>query len=610
MVRIGVICGSIRRQSSCSVQVASDHLRIQGIQQSDLHGPDGAEGGIFRHKARSFLPSPSTGIFEQILPKKIATEVSALASDNEKTLYIGSSQGLFVYDTKSHILKHLPLKSGALDLSNTVTGLALAKNGDLWASSYTHLYKVNTKTHAIEQYLFSDAEICSGLSIAGDEIWLKTDGKGIVRFDRKSKRFLPPVPIDGNPVTDISGAPDGSLIVSTDGGGLFQYSPKENRIVRRINSKSESGIRLRSNSVYAVDVDDKGLLWVGYYQDGADYTQFFNPIVDVFGIDGVIDTDGMTVRSFYTDGNYMLIGTREGLHVIDTRTGQRTDFGVAELGANIVFSISKWHGKFYIGTYRGGLYRMDPDTRRLEKVNLPVDESDRLSVPVQVTDNKGNLWLGTSKGLVRIDPKENVTAYTTFNSQLPDPNVYDILFDSLGRGWVCTAKGMVMWDGNALTTAAFPKNFFNGQNIRSVFEDSRHNLYFAPERGDLLWSSLNMSSFGTVEGMKGHVRQVTFITESPDGWLWLGTDRGLIHFNKKDRMQIYNRGDGLPDPAFTMCKPMVDADGNLWMGNLKGLLRLDAKKFRKGKPGAFPGLRITRLLSNGEDISPIHIDLR
>ena len=62
-------------------------------------------------------------------------------------------------------------------------------------------------------------------------------------------------------------APDSSfrgrrnLTHSTDNGEVKHHLKYEN---------SDKAL-LRSNSVYSIYVDDLNLLWVGYYQDGADY---------------------------------------------------------------------------------------------------------------------------------------------------------------------------------------------------------------------------------------------------------------------------------------------------------------------------------------------------
>lgn len=43
------------------------------------------------------------------------------------------------------------------------------------------------------------------------------------------------------------------------------------------------------------------------------------------------------------------------------------------------------------------------------------------------------------------------------------------------------------------------------------------------------------------------------------------------------RKHLFTNADGLPDMVFTLCEPEVDSDGNLWLGNNSGLVKLDRR---------------------------------
>ena len=64
----------------------------------------------------------------------------------------------------------------------------------------------------------------------------------------------------------------------------------------------------------------------------------------------------------------------------------------------------------------------------------------------------------------------------------------------------------------------------------------------------------------------------TFLVEDDGGCLWIGTEHGLFRNDKDGGMRVYNNSSGLPAQSFTLCKPVRDSDGTLWLGNTSGLV--------------------------------------
>ena len=132
----------------------------------------------------------------------------------------------------------------------------------------------------------------------------------------------------------------------------------------------------------------------------------------------------------------------------------------------------------------------------------------------------------------------------------------------------------------SLKTDIFPENFIHKEKIRVVYEDSDHNLYFLPDKGSMCISDLSMSRFRRLqpdtqlEGKDG-----MFILEDDEKWLWIGTNNGLYRYDKKETFIPYNFIDGIPSSIFTLCPPVQDQQGNIWMGSKwDGIIQLSPKR--------------------------------
>ena len=212
------------------------------------------------------------------------------------------------------------------------------------------------------------------------------------------------------------------------------------------------------------------------------------------------------------------------------------------------------------------------------------------------------MWIGTSMGLYCYKDGKRIKQYTSANSKLPEGNVYEIYFDSTHKGWICTENGMCIWDpsSESLKTDIFPENFIHKEKIRVVYEDSDHNLYFLPDKGSMCISDLSMSRFRRLqpdtqlEGKDG-----MFILEDDEKWLWIGTNNGLYRYDKKETFIPYNFIDGIPSSIFTLCPPVQDQQGNIWMGNSKGLIYMNFKQNNQMKRYTYP-LTITDIYVNGK----------
>ena len=110
---------------------------------------------------------------------------------------------------------------------------------------------------------------------------------------------------------------------------------------------------------------------------------------------------------------------------------------VGEVNYRIGALQADYTGNLWVGSWRG-LTRIDPNTGKiLARVRLP-----NLTIGDITQDKVGRLWVGTYGGLKRIDPRSSeITAQNLF---LPSKRVLSLLIDKRGYLWVGTDNGLAL----------------------------------------------------------------------------------------------------------------------------------------------------------------------
>lgn len=557
--------------------------------------------------------SKAKDALEPIARETINHAVHSLLHDGAGTLYIGTEGGLFIY--KEGNLGRILIDPNILSTANSIAGLTLGEDGMLWMATGNGLYSLRLTDKKITSYhnVVEDKHVCSFNNIArvGSMLYLGTMGQGIISFDIRTKAFDRFVDVGCNVISSLSSDGKSMLYVGTDGNGVHFVSTEKKKIIRSLRHETGKDETLRSNSVYSVLVDRDGLIWVGFYQLGLDYTLYQSGVFSTYTYSPFFDSKDMPVRTLAIRGHEKLIGSRDGLFYIDEENHRYKSFKTPQLRSNMIFCCLYYQNEYYIGTYGGGMYILNPETLAIRDFEpegaMPFSKGHIFCIK---QDHEDNLWIGTSMGVFCYKNGKQAAHYTAANSKLPEGNVYEIYFDSTHKGWICTENGVCIWDPSTqtLNTNVFPEGFIHNEKIRVIYEDSNHDLYFFPDKGSLFISDLSMTTFrrlspGTpLEGNDG-----MFVIEDRDKWLWLGTNNGLFRYNKKDNFIPYNFVDGIPSPIFTLCPPVRDEKDRIWFGNSKGLVYLDAARVNKKRSDVYP-VAVTDVYVNGN--SAVHPEMK
>lgn len=536
----------------------------------------------------------------------INCSVTALLTDGKGGLYVASTRGLYFYNKGQW--KHILLDPNQLSDKNYINSIAMGESGLLWVATNKGFYSIRVKDLKVQDRVepFSKANPCAFVSITcvGKDVFIGTDVKGLFKYNSITKQFSPFGDVGSPVIKSLSAdAKRHLLYVGTDGNGVHFLSADTGQDMYSLCYSSDRTNTLRSNSVYSLLVDRDGILWVGEYQTGVDYTLFQDGAFTLYSLPTVFDSYNLMVRALAVHGSWRLIGTRDGLYFIDEAKRICRFYTTPQLKSKMILCCYYYEGKFYVGTFRGGVYELEPSTGNIRDF-VAGQQSDSLNgiVFCITTAPDGSLWMGTSDGIYAYRNGRRTAHYAKDNSQLPGNNVLSIFFDKSGRGWIGTEQGLCIYDtsSRALRPDVFPDSFFNKERIHNIYQDEKGKIYFSAATGTLYVSDTDMKQFGTflpelfTDGTK-----CMFVAQDQERRLWLGTNNGLYRYDN-NILHPYAFIDGVPNPLFLNCPPVLDETGRLWLGNSQGVVYYRKKAsdvhFLPYK------IRVTDVLMNGVSV--------
>lgn len=231
-------------------------------------------------------------------------------------------------------------------------------------------------------------------------------------------------------------------------------------------------------------------------------------------------------------------------------------------------------------------------------------------------DNRGALWISGSSALFRLQGEQWETwgLYREGSADpkliLPDARVIGALTDNSGDVWVGTSGGVCRFNENR------SERFTSASGLPTegacpVLADKDGTVWFASERGLIRFRTghfaLISESNGLFENLIYHVLEDDF------GWLWMNGNRGLqkarkaelndfadgklervrcVHYGIADGMlSAEGNGNGPPNS----CKAR---DGQLWFPTTKGVVVVDPRTLRDNDVP--PSVIIEQVVADGE----------
>jgi ligand-binding sensor domain-containing protein len=192
-------------------------------------------------------------------------------------------------------------------------------------------------------------------------------------------------------------------------------------------------------------------------------------------------------------------------------------------------------------------------------------------------DSGERIWLGSStRGAIPLDPKDAELAMHPANWKLESINVIAFASDSRHL-WAATLSGLFCRE-NGQWRRFTTQDGLKADNLLgvSVTPDGAIWVWYDDPRGA---SKFRLTPAGLVlertlgPGQGLDTDMVYFVEETPDKVTWVSTELG-VYALKNGESHRFGQGSGLPAEDCVANGAMVDVDGSLWVGTLRGLAHI------------------------------------
>lgn len=315
--------------------------------------------------------------------------------------------------------------------------------------------------------------------------------------------------------------------------GLNRYDGSEFKIYR---SSSENGNNFTSNRVIRLWEDRRGFIWLETY-DG--YYHFFNPESEVF-----------TSIPFY-----------EGSEI---KNGAMQFF---EQYSNDIIILGSSESGLFVLKFNPAL-----NTYTVKRINNATEKSLTDSrIKFVHKDSKGDLWIGTGKGLNLITGAELMNDKSDFK-HLFSTTSFTAICETKTELWFGTEnRGFIIWNKEKKSERYLQKNL-QGEGLLS---DNISNLYFTRNGKIIAGFKDNGLMIADSSGqrwsqIKFHSRNLISVFEDQSGYVWLtALEFGTTRLDLKNLTTKYYEltpSEIKPLTDLERAQFFEDTKGNLWLG--------------------------------------------
>lgn len=418
--------------------------------------------------------------------------------------------------------------------------------------------------------------ICEDLQ---GNLWVHPQGGGLSWYDRENDKLLPfyndpnsPHWRFSNKLHSMLSDKQGNLWLCTHSKGLEKITFFGSQF--HVYPRNGRGYDLNANTVRALFEDSKHRIWMGKRDGRIEiYTHDFE-YQGYLTEHGTIAKTGkpLTGVAYHimqdSHGNIWIATKGEGV-ILAEKNGEHFKVTQFEYNEDDIYSLSHnstyWlhedkHGRIWVATFGGGLNYIQKDAagkyvfinNRNNLKGFPYDRCYR--VRHITSDNKGNIWVGSSDGAL------------CFKEDFKDPeSIVFHLYARIPNDMNCLSNNNVY---RIITTS-------RGEVYLATFGGGLNKLVSMDDQGEAVFQS-----FTRKNGLPTDI--LLAVEEDDDGNLWISTENGLSKFTPEEkRFENYNERDFGDKIRFEEGTSLNLSTSTILFGTSSGVLYFEPEHIKK-----------------------------
>ncbi len=418
--------------------------------------------------------------------------------DDGRLLVGTSNQGLKMFDIKTSTYKDLlTLNEDKADI--IVRDILAINKNEYWIATQSGIYILNTSNNSYynlrkkyeDPYSLSDNIVQTLCMDKQHGIWAGTYFGGVNYYPKQDiifKKYFPEVnenSISGNAVSEMQKDKYGMLWIGTEDAGLNKFDPQTGNFINfnpAINKQSVS-----YSNIHGLLVNDD-TVWAGTYLHGLDLLNIngkrlhnYNTINSSLGsnfICALLKTNEGNIIAATDKGAYKYIFSTNNFNWIDA---------LPKAFFRALCEDNK--GNIWAGTYGDGIYVYNTQTGKAKHYFFSINNNQTIASNIinyiYLSSDK-TLWFATEGGLCSYDADKNLLRIYTSKDGFPADVMYAMLEDNKHNLWVSTSKGLIRFNPSTKEVKVFSKTqglLTDQFNYRSACKDDSGNMYFGSVKG-------------------------------------------------------------------------------------------------------------------------------
>ena len=446
-------------------------------------------------EAKNYVGETSGGIFHEIY------------KDRNGNLWLGTlGEGLYRLDLRNLPFENYTLNENANTVNSFVTHFCETGSGNLYvALDRKGLHRFDIKSKKLSRIsntqLAGLSSICAVAGIRGtNEIWIANEGNGIVYVFEESGQSL-----NLKSTFLLKGNDDTSIQVFFEDRNRDVWIGSNSGLYKKTFNGNVEFIPLDLRFVNTIGEDMSGNIWVGTEKNG------------LFILKKSKNSSGKTI---YTARRIVLKKNNFESHSIQS-----------------IYSTKK--GDIYTGTKEGYIFQYDNAGGKITEISGQYGITDEKVLDI-IEDNFGNLWISTTKQIIRHNPASRASSYFSTSNGVLISSFYKNSRIKLKNGLIMFGgnKGICAFDASIQQVPSAPVDYrveltdILVQN-KSIFEEDLNRLY-NPKRNKvtLKFSEKNLGiEFSVLDYISASNTQYAYKLAGVDSkWNYVGNNRRFVNY--------------------------------------------------------------------------------